>query len=248
MAEESLISSAVSSGYFNIGFYVFLVVLVLGIIAWLVWTYIKKKVLYVFNFRIIDSTGNLIKKKARIIRDDKGVRKFEIKDLENHKIDIRDPNWIVDGVPTRVVSWDGMGNLVYVEDVDYENINSNWKFKVAKNTYLQTALLPVEREQVVTAGIDSIKKHGDIPMLAKLAMWFAIALIIAIVVGMFIQGKLLSEQYTQNAKATEVMHENSKALQIAAETIKENTEIQRLVLAQVLNLSGKPYNITFQTK
>lgn len=246
MADDGILQFLISSGSFNIGFWVIIVVLVLGLIAWLVWMYIKKKVLYVFNFRIIDATGKLTKKKARIVSDDKGVRKFKFEEYKQ-ELDIRDPNCIVDGIPTRVLSWDGQGNLVYTETIDYANLNSNHRFKVAKEEYLKTALKPVEREQVANSIVDAVKKHGETPNALKLAMWFAIALLIIIIVGMFIQGKLLAESYTKNGDALTAMNAFGESNRQTAMIIAENTKIQMIVLEQVLNLSGKSYNITLDT-
>lgn len=245
--DKGMIDFLVESGSFNIGFWIVIVLIVFGLIFWLLWWVYKKKVLYVFNFGIIDVNGRIISKKARRIRDDKGVFKFEIESY-SQQLDVRDPNAILDGVPTRLVSWDGMGHLVYTDKIDYEFLNSNHKFRVAKVEYLETALKPVEREQVATAIIDATKKHSETPSFMKWVFWLGLFLLITIVVGMFVQGKLLAESYKKNGEALGAMFSLGKSIETATLTIKENTEIQKIVLEQTLNLTGKTRNVVLETK
>lgn len=234
--------TVLSSGSLNILFYLFLVFFVFGVVGGLIYWLFTKFFIYSYNFAIISHSGRLDKVKAKRVRARNGIAKFQVKGYQGIFLDIREPNATVDNKPCRVVAFDGIGGMSYVTDLDRDKniISKNAKFKVDKELYLQTALLPIEREAIANNIIDSTQKYGRMPAEVKWAFGFAFALFIVVVIGLLIQGKILAQQYSISADSSNVLADASNSLDHASTVIAENTKLMILFLER----SGIEANFT----
>lgn len=223
------------SGAFTILFWLFIIFVFFGLLAWGVWIFVKNKFIFKYNFAIINHFGKITKTKARMVRNNAGVTKFQIKGYEKVLIDIRDPNAEIDGLPYRIVTFDGLGWLNYTGDLkDKGNMNSKLvTFKVDKKKYLETTLLPVERESLANNIIDATRKHGKMPTEIKWAYAFAFVLLIVTIAGIFVQGKLLAKQYDTGKNIASQQNQMVNAIERSAEAIKANTDTQLIILNRI---------------
>lgn len=232
-----VINFLLESGAFTILFWLFIIFVFFGLFSWGIWLFVKKKFIYRYNFAIINHFGKLTKTKARMIKSNSGINKFQIKGYERVLLDVQDPNAELDGFPYRVVTYDGLGWLGYVSSKlkDKGNLNSEKvKFKVDKKNYLETTLVPVERESLANNIIDATRKHGKMPTEIKWAYAFAFILLIVTIAGIFIQGKLLAKQYDVGSEATNQQFNMVNSLEKTANIIKSNTDVQLIILDRII--------------
>lgn len=251
---EDFWNFALESGSLTIASWIFIVVIVIGIMGIIGWWGFKKLFVYKYNFAVISHTGKVFPKKARIVQGENGINKFEIDGHSGQLLDIKDANGKVDGKPSRIVAFDGMGHLVYCKDFkdekscEFVDINSKHaKVKVDKSEYYETALLPIEREQVANNIIASTKKYGKMDPTFKWNIILSFILLIVIIVGVVIQGKMLGKQYDQSSQDIEVQRESTKSMEKTAEIIAKNTDVQLIILGRVLDDANLTKNLTFST-
>jgi hypothetical protein len=228
-------SVAVSSGGLKILFWVFISIIVVILIAVGVWRFIRAKFIFRYRFGLVNHGGRIVIKKAKIHVNKYMVKKFMIDGYPDQLLDIREPNCLVDNLHTRLVAFDGMGNIVYCTGHNMEkSINSAVaKLNVGKKEYLETALLPMEREAVANNIVDATKKYGKMPQEVKWAFGFSFLLIIVVVIGLFVQGKMLVEQYKINSEDVGALLEAANVIKANTGLQTENLKIQQIILERV---------------
>ena len=235
-----------TSGIFNFLFYMTIAVLIFGLIAWRIWAWIKKNKVYVFRFHVITPSGNLQENWARIKIDMNQIKKFQLEKYPSQLLDLAEPNCMVNQKPSRVCAWDGSGNLTYVKDIDYDFLNENHKFKVAKLEYLETALKPVERQSMAMNIRDNYNKYGSMPSEFKWFMGGALILCIIVVIGLLAMGKMLGGEVSNILKIADQNAKTSKELRSFNELWQENLNIQMAILKYVTK-DNRSINLTTTT-
>ncbi len=229
-----------SSGGVKMLLWIFAAIVILGILAYLIWLWIRNKFIFKYKFGVVNFKGRIIKKSARVFTNKYRVKKFMIDGYPNNLLDIREPNSLVDNTPTRLVAFDGSGNLVYLDNIkrDKENNLVNIKSETAKiqvdtKKYLETSLTPQEREGIANNIVDLTIKHGKMPEEIKWMLGSAVLIVIIVMVGIFIQGKMLVKQYEINSGDIQVLKDATKALENYGKIQQENLKLQEIILGYV---------------
>lgn len=232
-----------SSGIFDFILFMFIGTIVLALIGWGIWIWFKKKFVYVFRFHMIQVNGRIERKWARIKLNNNRIKKFQIQGHKTQLLDLHEPNAIVNGKPSRLVTWDGQGNIVYCKKVDYDNLNENDRFKVSKIEYLQTALEPVERDSVVMNMIDAYSKYGTIPSEFKWFMGASIIMLVIIILGLLGMAKILGGQVENFVENSDASIQASDNILNAVKIIEQNNKIQ-LAILNIVTKDNRSLNFT----
>jgi hypothetical protein len=206
---------------------IFIFLLILGFIGY---KFFKKKYLYTFSFTIIQHSGRLQLKKARLLLSKTKVKKFELDGYAGKLLDVKDPNGYVNDLPTRFVAWDGQGNLAYVENIDDHTITKHDRLKVGRKDYKEVALLPVERELQALAVIESTKKYDRVDTVQKTILFSMVGLIFVVVIGLYALGKVNLDTAEKVSGASSSHGESIRSLERTAGIIESNNQIQSAIL------------------
>ena len=229
----NILDLLLSSGGLRIVFWLVLVFVIFIGLGFGIWRFIRARFIYKYRFGIVNYFGKISLKKAKITINKHMVKKFLI-DGTNQLLDIEEHNSTVDNLPTRLVSYDGQGNLAYLDNLGKKSINSQKaKLKVDKNEYLKTALKSVEREGIANNIVDATRKYGKMPAEAKWAFGFSAFLVVAVIAGMFLQGKVLAKQYDINSGDVKNLLEATKVIKENSLIMRENLELQKIIMTYV---------------
>lgn len=204
--------------------------IVVGIISYIGWRFFKKTYIYKYKFLVVNVMGNISVKKAKIALNKQKVEVFELEGMANKQIEIREPNVYLDGVPMRMVAYDGQGNIAWTKGV-----------RMDKEEYLKTALIAPERQMAAQSAIDAGMKHNIMNTPMKVAIGMSIVVIMIMVIGLYATGKVALMTTDKASETASMLIESQKYQAATIDVIKENTEMFNILLK---HLGATGYNIT----
>jgi hypothetical protein len=204
--------------------------IIIGVIIYFIYRFIKKNYIYKYKFLVVNVMGNMSVKKARIKLNQQKVEVFELEGLPNKPLDIKEPNVYYNGAPMRMVAYDGQGNIAWTNGI-----------KIDKEQYLKTALTAPERQMAAQAAIDAGSKYDVLTTPMKAAIGMSIVVIMIMVIGMYANGKLALMTTDKAAETATTMLKTQEYQSQNVEAINENTEMFMTVL-HFLGADG--YNIS----
>lgn len=191
------------------------------------------KIVYKYTFIELDAKGNMITRKAKIIKNQKRIKKFAIKEYNQpeHYLSIKEYNGFFNGKPCRVVSWDGQGNLTYTSGL-----------KVDKAQYLTTALLEVERTEAVDGQMEASEKASFMNTAQKWMLTGMVIMFIFLMIGMITIAKYGFEQAGAISNGGQMFKEASENFKQGSDILRANTIINE----NLVKVLVKDYNLTLE--
>ncbi len=235
---------------------VVMALLVFGSIAFGIFWYWTKKMQYKYRFEILDSQGNSSFRKAKLVKNKQGIRKFCIEGFENpeqwQSISL-EPNRMINGKKYRQVAFDGKGNLIATnglnltdEDMPEEELKElkeklkesgidlkyMTKFRMDKKKYLDTSLTEVEKTVQAYAILEANQSHNVMDKAQKWIVGTIAVMCVFMFLMLFFQVKGVI-QIGESAEGTaSSLNQAGDKLVIIAQSLDRRTKMELLLYNQ----------------
>lgn len=204
--------------------------LVVGAGFWYFMNYMRFK----YVFLEYDTKGNVYVRRAMLTKNAKGIKKFSLKDYPGpeYYLSVKQANMNFKGKPVRGVTWDGMGNLVYLDVVK--------PFVMDSKVYMETALLEIERTEAVDGQMEAAEKSNLMSTVQKWMVGGLVIIFVFMIIGLIAIAKFGFEQTSTYANAGQSFKEAGKYFEETNTIMRANT----IAMNNLVNVLVKDQNIT----